>query len=80
MQFESNPVVMCKLIKSFLWLALGLKEHFNSWFAVTVMHLWMYNTRLKVEGADGKEMIQEMFEQLWYNIKCWLFIKGWMLR
>jgi hypothetical protein len=48
-QFDINP----QLVK-----VLGLKYNFNTWFACTVLHVWMINTRLRAEGKEGKEITQ----------------------
>jgi hypothetical protein len=48
-QFDINP----QLVK-----VLGLQYNFNTWFACTVLHVWMINSRLRAEGKEGKEITQ----------------------
>ncbi|KAJ3007527.1 hypothetical protein HKX48_009066 [Thoreauomyces humboldtii] len=49
--------------------ALGLPDNFQSWFAMTVLHMWIYNARLRAEGLEGKEMKQEMFDHIWIDVE-----------
>ena len=75
-QFDINP----NLYKS-----LGLKYNFNTWFASTVLHIWMINCRLRAEGQEGKEVTQginkfitvlEIFDHIWTDVEIKLFEHG----
>ncbi|KAJ3164552.1 hypothetical protein HDU88_005198 [Geranomyces variabilis] len=49
--------------------AFNLPDNFQTWFAMTVLHVWMYNARLRAEGLEGKEMKQEMFDHIWLDVE-----------
>ena len=49
---------------------------FVAWFAVTNLHLWMYNTRLRSEGVDGRELFKEIAEHLWVDCELKLMEAG----
>ncbi|KAJ3092313.1 hypothetical protein HK102_008624 [Quaeritorhiza haematococci] len=66
-QFEKNPDFVNKF---------GLQDNFQSWFSVTVLHLWAYNARLRAEGPDGKDMKQEIFNHLWMDVEIKLHQAG----
>ncbi|KAJ3161452.1 hypothetical protein HDU86_007234 [Geranomyces michiganensis] len=46
-----------------------IKDNFQTWFAMTILHVWMYNARLRAEGVEGKEMKQEMFDHIWLDVE-----------
>ncbi len=50
-QFTINPNLTREL---------RLKQNFSTWYACTVLHVWMINSRLRAEGKDGKEVTQRM--------------------
>jgi len=53
-----------------------LPETFQSWFSVTVLHMWLYCARLRSEGSLGKEMKQELFNHLWVDVELKLHQAG----
>lgn len=61
---------------SFFSERVGLPENFSSWFAVTVLHVWMLSARCKCEGEAGKEMRQELFNHLWIDVEVQLTKAG----
>eukprot|EP00741_Cyanophora_paradoxa_P003374 tig00000692_g3279.t1 len=44
------------------WQAVGLGHDAASEYRLLALHLWMYFVRLRVEGAEGKQMMQEIFD------------------
>ncbi|KAJ3295687.1 hypothetical protein HK104_002405 [Borealophlyctis nickersoniae] len=52
------------LVKQF-----NLPDNFQTWFALTVLHMWMLSTRLRAEGQGGKELRQEVFNHLWLDVE-----------
>ncbi|KAJ3327008.1 hypothetical protein HDU76_012434 [Blyttiomyces sp. JEL0837] len=54
----------------------NLPDNFQTWFTITVLHIWMYNTKLRAEGADGKDMKQEIFNTLWLDVELRLSKAG----
>ncbi|TPX72126.1 hypothetical protein SpCBS45565_g00677 [Spizellomyces sp. 'palustris'] len=60
LQFEKRP--------DFLQ-ALNLPDNFQTWFAMTLLHVWIYNARLRAEGLEGKEMKQEIFDHIWLDVE-----------
>lgn len=55
---------------------LDMPENFNSWFLFNVLHLWMYNCRMRAEGVEGKEIMQNVFEHLWLDVELKLAEAG----
>ncbi|KAJ3404516.1 hypothetical protein CcCBS67573_g04671 [Chytriomyces confervae] len=53
-----------------------LADNLQSWFHVTVLHIWMYSSQLKTQGPDGKEMCQEVFATLLLDIEIRLTQAG----
>ncbi|KAJ1549047.1 hypothetical protein HK096_000662 [Nowakowskiella sp. JEL0078] len=53
-----------------------LPKNFHSWFASAVLHIWIYSTRLKLEGDEGKAMSQEIFNHLWVDVELELHKAG----
>ncbi|KAI8618323.1 ubiquinol-cytochrome C chaperone-domain-containing protein [Chytriomyces sp. MP71] len=47
----------------------NLGDNLQSWFNVTVLHVWMYSAQLKTLGPEGKEMCQELFATLLLDIE-----------
>ncbi|KAJ3026672.1 UNVERIFIED_CONTAM: hypothetical protein HDU68_005258 [Siphonaria sp. JEL0065] len=47
----------------------NLPDNLQSWFNVTVLHVWMYSAQLKTLGPEGKEMCQELFATLLLDIE-----------
>ncbi|TPX31559.1 hypothetical protein SmJEL517_g05148 [Synchytrium microbalum] len=66
--FENN--------KPFFVKELGLPDAFSSWFAITVLHVWMYTARLRAEQGEGKELSQEIFNHLWLDVEMKLHKAG----
>nr|KAJ3421242.1 hypothetical protein HK105_004127 [Polyrhizophydium stewartii] len=66
-QFERQP----GLVK-----ALNLEESFQSWFSVTILHVWIVNARLRGEGGRGKDMVQEIFNHIWLDVELKLHQAG----
>ncbi|KAI9341362.1 ubiquinol-cytochrome C chaperone-domain-containing protein [Obelidium mucronatum] len=50
----------------------NLPDNLQSWFNVTVLHVWMYNAQLKTLGPEGREMCQEIFATLLLDIEIHL--------
>jgi cytochrome b pre-mRNA-processing protein 3 len=51
------------------FIELGMnKEHFRTWFAMTILHVWLVNTRFKAEGLPGKDAKQELFNHIWIDV------------
>ncbi|TPX60561.1 hypothetical protein PhCBS80983_g01756 [Powellomyces hirtus] len=55
--------------RAYMVKAFNLPDNFQTWFAMTVLHVWMYNARLRAEGLEGKEMKQEMFDHIWLDVE-----------
>lgn len=55
---------------------LELPENFNSWFLLNILHLWIYNCRMRAEGPEAKEVMQSVFEHLWLDIELKLAEAG----
>ncbi|KAJ3394975.1 hypothetical protein HDU84_004433 [Entophlyctis sp. JEL0112] len=55
---------------------MGLDDNLQSWFNVTVLHLWMYCAQLKTLGPVGRAMCQEMFSTLLLDIEIRLSKAG----
>lgn len=36
---------------------------------MTILHVWIYNARLRAEGLEGKEMKQEIFDHIWLDVE-----------
>jgi hypothetical protein len=53
-----------------------MKDEFTSWFAITILHVWMLNTRFKAEGLGGKDSKQELFNHLWTDVELKLHDMG----
>ncbi|KAJ3209800.1 hypothetical protein HK099_008431 [Clydaea vesicula] len=51
---------------------LNLIDNFQTWFSITVLHMWILNARLRQEGPAGKEMRQELFNHLWLDVEIQL--------
>ncbi|KAK5672529.1 Serine carboxypeptidase 3 [Batrachochytrium dendrobatidis] len=66
-QFEQQP----EFVKS-----LGLDESFQGWFSMTILHVWILNARLRGEGANGKDMKQEVFNHIWLDVEIKLHQAG----
>ncbi|KAJ3036074.1 hypothetical protein HK097_003931 [Rhizophlyctis rosea] len=43
---------------------------------MAVLHLWILNVRLKAEGANGKDLQQEIFTHLWLDCEMKLHLAG----
>ncbi|KAJ3414002.1 hypothetical protein HDV05_007209 [Chytridiales sp. JEL 0842] len=54
----------------------NLQDDFQTWFAVTVLHIWIYNVRLRSEGPAGKTIKQEVFNTLWLDVELRLHKSG----
>ncbi|KAJ3080216.1 hypothetical protein BCR33DRAFT_679467 [Rhizoclosmatium globosum] len=54
----------------------NLPDNLQSWFNVTVLHVWMYSAQLKTLGPEGKEMCQELFATLLLDIEIRLSKAG----
>ncbi|KAJ3193437.1 hypothetical protein HK101_004830 [Irineochytrium annulatum] len=54
----------------------NLPPKFHSWFAVTVLHVWIRSVRLRSEGREGNEMKQEVFDHLWLDVEIRLHKEG----
>lgn len=44
-----------------------LGDTFQSWFAVTTLHMWMLHARLRGEGEMGRQMYSGMVEHFWVD-------------
>ncbi|KAJ3186173.1 hypothetical protein HDU85_007613 [Gaertneriomyces sp. JEL0708] len=66
-QYDKMP----ELIKEF-----NLPNNFQTWYQITLLHIWMFNARLRVEGLDGKEMKQELFDHIWLDVELKLHQAG----
>ncbi|KAI9105879.1 ubiquinol-cytochrome C chaperone-domain-containing protein [Phlyctochytrium arcticum] len=49
--------------------SLKLPDNFQTWFSVTLLHVWLYNARLRAMGPAGKEMKQELFDYIWLDVE-----------
>ncbi|TPX42183.1 hypothetical protein SeLEV6574_g05722 [Synchytrium endobioticum] len=65
-----------KTNETFFVQELGLKDNFSSWFAITVLHVWIYTLRLRAEEGEGKELKQEIFNHLWLDTEIALHKAG----
>eukprot|EP00842_Homolaphlyctis_polyrhiza_P004534 jgi/Hompol1/5081/HPOL_004160-RA len=62
--------------RSELMRALNIEESFQGWFNMTVLHVWIINTRLRAEGASGKDLQQELFNHIWLDVEIKLHQAG----
>lgn len=53
-----------------------MKDEFKTWFAMTILHTWMLNTRYKAEGVAGVDAKQELFNHLWTDVELKLTTLG----
>ncbi|KAI9218038.1 ubiquinol-cytochrome C chaperone-domain-containing protein [Blastocladiella britannica] len=60
------------------WLVrdVGLPDTFQTWFAITQVHVWMAMVRLRAEGPEGKEAIQGMVSHLFRDMEDRLWAMG----
>ena len=55
---------------------LELQDNLNTWFAITILHVWIVNARLTAEGLIGKEVKQEVFNNLCTDVEIRLAKAG----
>jgi len=48
----------------------GLQESFHTWYAITVLHLWMVFVRLRRDGRAGQELSQTIFDNFWADAEA----------
>ncbi|KAI9355370.1 ubiquinol-cytochrome C chaperone-domain-containing protein [Zopfochytrium polystomum] len=54
----------------------NLPDNFQTWFNITVIHLWLCSAKLRALGAPGNELRQEMFNLLWVDVELRLSKSG----
>ncbi|KAJ3310850.1 hypothetical protein HDV04_004626, partial [Boothiomyces sp. JEL0838] len=57
-------------------LDLKLPSTFQSWFSVTILHVWMINKRLSLEGELGRDLQKEMINHIWLDAEIKLHQAG----
>ncbi|KAI8895484.1 ubiquinol-cytochrome C chaperone-domain-containing protein [Globomyces pollinis-pini] len=55
---------------------MNLPENFESWFSITILHVWMIHKRLLQEGDIGKELYNEIVSHIWLDVEIKLHQAG----
>ncbi|KAJ2996111.1 hypothetical protein HDV02_000164 [Globomyces sp. JEL0801] len=63
---------------------MNLPENFESWFSITILHVWMIHKRLLQEGDIGKEcneisltlVYNEIVSHIWLDVEIKLHQAG----
>lgn len=53
----------------------GLSDNYQTWFAITQLHVWMLMVRLRSEGS-GKLLIQELINRFFEDAEDRMFALG----
>eukprot|EP01103_Thecamoeba_quadrilineata_P009769 TRINITY_DN1977_c0_g2_i1.p1 TRINITY_DN1977_c0_g2~~TRINITY_DN1977_c0_g2_i1.p1 ORF type:complete len:231 (+),score=24.47 TRINITY_DN1977_c0_g2_i1:32-724(+) len=55
---------------------LGVQRDLVGWTAISTLHIWMLNVRLRKEGKKGSEITQSILDQLFREIELRLIANG----
>uniref|UniRef100_A0A2K5WI62 Ubiquinol-cytochrome c reductase complex assembly factor 1 n=1 Tax=Macaca fascicularis TaxID=9541 RepID=A0A2K5WI62_MACFA len=70
----TGPLKYSKWVKSFKFfsfflLGCQMPDTFNSWFLITLLHVWMCLVRMKQEGRSGKYMCRIIVHFMWEDVQ-----------
>eukprot|EP01133_Synstelium_polycarpum_P001138 gene1138-1300_t len=52
-----------------LYTSVGLPFTVRSWFAVTVVHMWMVFVRLRKDGKGAKQLTTDLYDRFWEDLE-----------
>ncbi len=62
--------------KTFFVDEIGLPDTFETWFLLTLVHVWLLNCRLRACGLEGRRVAEDISSTLWIDIEKRLYEGG----